>query len=390
MRSGRAEKNVLQRHPFLFGTAAIVIAAIAFMPKGSDYKPVDYSKPVYTEDSAIICPQSLLFDLRADHDANAIFEAFTSFSHRDEKARALGCEVVRGGIPVTAHRMSSPFSEYVAVSLGGISTGDFFTMEGGNLENGPADEGSPQVSTIKTAGTTEASITSSYETSRSDFRNQLSKLGKPMPNLRWFPQTAVQGAYPNQIDSLLVTPYGPCANLIGNDQGYGVVSMHINPYLPPVASKIVGNYPDQATATAAAESYCKEWYANERAAPQRPGQTEHMWFAPEEERSSDTPAEIIRQPPTSDPTPTEGGASAAIEPATKPSAAEAQFKWQLKPNGDEVLIGPSGPCATLALLSAHDPNKLHVNFSDGSVQIYPVEQTAEAMESATNYCRAHL
>jgi len=144
------KKSVLLRHPIFFGAAIIVAAVIVFAPKTPERKKLDYSKPVYTTGYAILCPQSLFFDLRADHDANAIFEVFTSISHRDEKAKALGCEVVREGIPVQAHRMDAPFNDYVAVSLMGQQDSSLFTMEA-ELENDEAAD-SPSPATASTSG----------------------------------------------------------------------------------------------------------------------------------------------------------------------------------------------------------------------------------------------
>jgi hypothetical protein len=65
---------------------------------------LDYSKPIYTIDHAMVCPSSLLFDNRADHDARTIVAAFYSLWNRTEKAHALGCEELQEGIRVFAHR----------------------------------------------------------------------------------------------------------------------------------------------------------------------------------------------------------------------------------------------------------------------------------------------
>jgi len=110
MNAPSAKKNMFRRHPILTGFAGLSLAFIIFamLTQNTEYKKLDYSKAIVTDDHAIVCPQSLLFDLRADHDANAILDAFTALSSRDEKARALGCEVLQGGISVTAHRMSLP------------------------------------------------------------------------------------------------------------------------------------------------------------------------------------------------------------------------------------------------------------------------------------------
>jgi len=64
--------------------------------------PLDYAKPVYTTDHAIICPQSLFDDPREDHDLQAALSMYVSPFGRDSKAEKLGCEVWHGGIAVTA------------------------------------------------------------------------------------------------------------------------------------------------------------------------------------------------------------------------------------------------------------------------------------------------
>jgi len=97
-------------------------------------KKLDYAKPIITGDGAIICPQSLLLDVRTDHGPDAIFSAFTAISNRAEKAHAIGCEEIIGGLPVAAHRLAPPFEDYVSVSFSGGPVGELFTMEG-DLEN---------------------------------------------------------------------------------------------------------------------------------------------------------------------------------------------------------------------------------------------------------------
>jgi hypothetical protein len=101
---------------FLVGVAMLVAYWI-FKP-GAPEKPIpplDYAKTVYTADHAIICPLSLLSDPRADHDAAAVFDLLhLSMFNVESKAEKLGCEVVRGGIEVTAVPMGGS-DNYVAL-----------------------------------------------------------------------------------------------------------------------------------------------------------------------------------------------------------------------------------------------------------------------------------
>jgi hypothetical protein len=66
--------------------------------------PLDYSKPVYTIDRAIVCPLGVLvasnFDVRADHGPEAIVALYTSLFGRESREKTLGCEEWRGGVKV--------------------------------------------------------------------------------------------------------------------------------------------------------------------------------------------------------------------------------------------------------------------------------------------------
>ncbi|MCU1224669.1 MAG: hypothetical protein JWQ42_2762, partial [Edaphobacter sp.] len=102
-------------HPFFTIFIFLFIAVCVFCNRSQskyEYKKLDYSKPVFTSELAIVCPKSLLLDVRADHGPAAVWDAFMSFTSRGEKARALGCEEWIGGIPVHAHRMTSPFEDF--------------------------------------------------------------------------------------------------------------------------------------------------------------------------------------------------------------------------------------------------------------------------------------
>jgi len=93
------------------------------------------------------------------------------------------------------------------------------------------------------------------------------------------------------------------------------------------------------------------------------------------EPDTQTAAPIERREPTPTPAPS----------ASSPIAGNP-YRWVLQTNGDEALMGPEGKCATLSVLPAQDPNKMHLNFSDGSTKIFDVEQTNIAMQEATKYC----
>jgi hypothetical protein len=325
MNAPSAKKNVFRRHPILTGFAGLSLAFIIFamLTQNTEYKKLDYSKAIVTDDHAIVCPQSLLFDLRADHDANAILDAFTALSSRDEKARALGCEVLQGGIAVTAHRMSAPFDTYVSVGLSGTGSDEFFTMES-ELKNDPL----AQVASAPTAGTVGTSpqtIADSNDTARLSFQAQLEKLEKPMPNLRWLPTGQ---------DELLVTPYGPCAYLGVRPPQYIVTTMHLNPYMPSVPVSIVGTFADKGTAATAAEKYCHEWYVAETGNAQNKAVTDHMWFTPDTEEAVSAPAEapaaIIVPSPDNNPASTQASPSEApARDGPAPLQYNTQFDQEL-------------------------------------------------------------
>jgi hypothetical protein len=78
----------------------VVIFSITHKEKVSP--PLDYNRPVYTTNHAIVCPMSLLSDPRADHDYHAVLDMYMSIFTADSQAAKLGCEVLTGGIRVVA------------------------------------------------------------------------------------------------------------------------------------------------------------------------------------------------------------------------------------------------------------------------------------------------
>lgn len=87
-----------------------------------------------------------------------------------------------------------------------------------------------------------------------------------MPNLRWF-DDQVDGA-DSQESATLVTPYGPCIDLVG-DNSAEFSSLFVGNYYhaPHEKGAIAGNYQGRLTAIHAAENYCHKWYISERNKP---------------------------------------------------------------------------------------------------------------------------
>jgi hypothetical protein len=73
-------------------------------------RPLDFSRPIYTEDHAIVCPITDLSDTRADHGQAALVELFTITPpwKKKEKESELGCQELVGGLQVHAVKMDLP------------------------------------------------------------------------------------------------------------------------------------------------------------------------------------------------------------------------------------------------------------------------------------------
>lgn len=137
-RAGEAPQVTKKRSgyggPIIGGLIFVIVIVIAMIAGSRNDKtndvPVelDYSKPVFTQYSAMICPANLLFDARADHEPSAIIiDAFTSDLSKASKAKALGCEIWQDGLMVTASPM--PGMEGFAWVQRLDSNSSLFTME---------------------------------------------------------------------------------------------------------------------------------------------------------------------------------------------------------------------------------------------------------------------
>jgi tetratricopeptide (TPR) repeat protein len=142
------KKNFLRRHPIATGLILFCWLLCFLAWRGGRNAPrerqLDFSQPIQTKEHAIVCPKALIMTMLLSHNAEeeqqALWDAFSAFSDRDEKARAAGCDIWDGGIPVRAEHMQEPFDQYVSITpLDG--SGSYFSMAA-NLENGPANEAS--------------------------------------------------------------------------------------------------------------------------------------------------------------------------------------------------------------------------------------------------------
>ena len=79
----------------------------ALESEDAEPKKIDWAKPIYTKQRAIICPLSLFYDPRADHDLDTIRGLWTSIWNRSDKVKRLGCEEWRDGVHVIA-RLAFP------------------------------------------------------------------------------------------------------------------------------------------------------------------------------------------------------------------------------------------------------------------------------------------
>jgi hypothetical protein len=97
---------------------------------------LDYSKPVYTVDHAIVCPLGTLIaayvDARADHGPGAIVALYMSPVDRESREKALGCEEWQGGVKVKVEELEQRPEGFTFVRV----NGSFFTAKA-DLSNNP-------------------------------------------------------------------------------------------------------------------------------------------------------------------------------------------------------------------------------------------------------------
>ncbi len=115
-----------------------------------------------------------------------------------------------------------------------------------------------------------------YEGAYADFQKVFAHLDRSMPNLRMLPIPALNPSTDNPQDLQMVTPYGPCASVVGGANG-GFFVTDDDGYRS-AGSVSNTHYLDRASATKAAEAYCHRWFAAAQPAP-----NQLVWFKPDTE-----------------------------------------------------------------------------------------------------------
>jgi len=90
--------------------------------------PLDLSRPVFTDDATLICPQSLFFDVREGHGIQGLNDALLSIFHRSDKFAALGCEEWQAGVRVYVRKMDPPFEHFLSVAPSANAPSTLFSL----------------------------------------------------------------------------------------------------------------------------------------------------------------------------------------------------------------------------------------------------------------------
>jgi len=96
----------------------------------------------------------------------------------------------------------------------------------------------------------------------------------------------------------------------------------------------------------------------------------------------------VSPPPAALPTPATEPISTATEQTEGQESTEGQsYHWHLEPNGDQVLKGPAGTCATISIVSTAEPS-VRASFDDGTNRMFDEHQMVAARSAAMVYCRS--
>lgn len=136
VRSSSAKRVVIGFVAFVvLGYVAIVINAGGEGSSASTQKDpdVDFTRPLQTKARALVCPESVLYDMREGHGIQAAMNAFT-----DEAVNAAGCALFREGIPVTLEaEEQARASEWQRKHLCGMVNFQMGLVRSCNLRNEP-------------------------------------------------------------------------------------------------------------------------------------------------------------------------------------------------------------------------------------------------------------
>ena len=161
----------------------LIIFLIGLFNKSEPVKSqkLDITLPIYTQQisdnwGAMVCPSSLLYDLRVGHGAQALFDAKASISDHQKKIADVGCEEIKGGLQVYIEPdelkriqtiQASDKAGLISFGFGvNIYTGEIFNIGkviySGDLTNNPSGKyGEPYAPSVKSA-------TSNYQNVISD------------------------------------------------------------------------------------------------------------------------------------------------------------------------------------------------------------------------------
>jgi hypothetical protein len=118
---------------FVWLCLAAFLLILLFAPKPKPVPEVkveklDYSRPIFTTYGTIVCPTSLLFDVRADHSPDKVVQMFyLAHWNRSGEAEKLGCTELQPGVLVKA----APYvlERTVSVEIPGSADRNLFTLE---------------------------------------------------------------------------------------------------------------------------------------------------------------------------------------------------------------------------------------------------------------------
>ena len=98
--------------------------------------PLDYSKPTFTTIRTIVCPMSLLLEIRAGYAPDKVADMFNSLWSRTEKAHELRCEELQPDIPVTGTHLKGDLGNSWVCRAAKVACSSLWRCELTNRRNG--------------------------------------------------------------------------------------------------------------------------------------------------------------------------------------------------------------------------------------------------------------
>jgi len=72
-----------------------------FQPPTRENISTNFTSPLYTKSSALVCPERLLFDQREGHGMAEAVQAHLSLWDHETKVEQLGCQELKEGLPIS-------------------------------------------------------------------------------------------------------------------------------------------------------------------------------------------------------------------------------------------------------------------------------------------------